>query len=150
MQHRNVPLGLRFAVSLEPDYTPRTEPHEIPFVIANNGKTPAQIKEISAELTIADALIEYEIRPIPDGPLPTILSIFASESQEHHIGTPRMDSDQISEVNRRTKLMMIYGWVIYDDIFGKRHTTRFLQVYSPRIRNFIFPRDAKPRYNEAT
>jgi hypothetical protein len=138
------------SVGLEPNYTPRPEPHEIPFVVANHGRTPAQIKEINGKITISDSLIEYEIAPLPEGPLPTILTTFASQSQRHHIGTPRMDSGAISEVNRKTKLMMIYGWIIYDDIFGKRHVTRFLQVYSPRISNFIFPRDAKPQYNEAT
>lgn len=138
------------AVGLEPNYAPNPEARVIPFVIQNCGRTPAQIKEISGSLVIADALIEYEIPPIPEGPLPTILTIFASESQQHMIATERIHPDHMHQVNHRTKLMIIHGSIIYDDIFTRRHVTRFYQVYSPLTRNFIFPKDADPKYNQTT
>jgi len=132
------------------EYRPKPEPHVIGVVLSNGGKTPARIKEVRAQITIANAHKEFDHGPIPKGLLPTITTIFAGESPTHIISTRQMDRNHISDVIEGKLMMIVHGYVMYDDIFDVRHITRFYQLYSPGTHIFMFPRDADPRHNEAT
>ncbi len=60
---------------------------------------------------------------------------------------------EVTEANHGRLLFDIYGHIVYDDVFGQRHMTRFCQVYDPSGNNgqggFTFPREAKSEYNDA-
>jgi hypothetical protein len=139
------------SVTLAGDYTPQPESHLIDYVIHNGGKTPAKLKELVIRpINVGETLPTYDIPQIPEGPMKTLATVFASTSEGQIFQTRKMDRSVISKVNQGHLVMVISGWIIYDDVFDERHVTRFFQVYAPKLKNFIFPRDADPKYNEVT
>ena len=143
------------SITVEPKYTPKAASHEVIYVITNGGKTPAILKQLFFFLSISTDHLTYpggERIPeqVPEGPLPTMATVFASESHAQVMKTHPVPFDQIEQVNKETMILIIHGAPIYDDVFGERHLTRFYQVYSKERKGFIFPRDADPRLNEVT
>jgi hypothetical protein len=95
--------------------------------IANIGETPAQLKEVSAELRLM-AQDELLAQPLSAGTLPGFANMPIAPDGTHP-GTEQrafVDSEaDLKTIRKQKKLLHFFGSVTYVDIFGKEHTTRF-------------------------
>ena len=123
--------------------------------IFNIGKSVGHIKDI--QLFGFEAIKKG--KPIQDKPKSVqspgkgVWSIFPKESTPQRWDV-RLEPQDISEIIQITKLLTIYGYVKYVDIFGNEHITNFYRVLmkdgGPLEGIFAIPPDATPDQNEAT
>lgn len=126
--------------------------------ITNTGKTPGHIKEIKIlGLDVSDAQQPFAWKPdpIPPNERDTLWNIFPGESTtQRYDQLTEFQSVEIWEIIQQTKRLTIYGFILYDDIFGTRRITRFYRVFmetqSNRRGRFMIPPNAEPGQNEAT
>jgi hypothetical protein len=136
----------------------------IAFQFINHGKTPAIIKAISASFRIWDAFprkVSYineplaaeivvragEIHPPPEprGPtdLDTRITRVAGYVPPTHIGYKKhsllsdpLTADVVQNIQEGQSSLWFYGHVIYEDVFGRFHKTRFCWRYNGKDNSF--------------
>jgi len=130
----------------------------VAFRVINTGKTPGHIKQsrvLYFDPSDMHAPISWVPDPIPEDKMDTCWSIAPGESlkQRWRVDIPEIE---IKGIANETKRLTLYGFILYDDIFGKRHRTAFYRIFSadtaPDIGVFIIPpeTEARPGQNEAT
>ena len=127
----------------------------IDLQIFNSGKSVGHIKDV--QLFGLEAVEKG--KSLPDKPKSVqppglgTWSIFPGESTIQRWDV-RLDQEDISEVVAKTKLLPIYGFVRYADIFGDEHITKFYRVWLEDVGQlngkFMIPPYAAPNQNEAT
>ena len=129
---------------------------EVAYSVINAGNTLAKLKKVEIRSTVWESLPDdLKIEPMPTDDFPDIAIIYPSTPLElrGNISVP-LSEETIRRIYNREIILALRGFVVYDDIFDIRHITRFCQIYDPSRNNgrggFIFPREAKPGYNEAT
>ncbi len=126
----------------------------IRYTIKNSGKTWAFIKNIESQIWHGDNWKDYlgKTFSIPQGILSTEANLGPSQDLMRHVLIPAMDPDTIATIKNGYRKFMVHGLVVYDDIFGKRHFTRFSRIYrsdaATHAGGFIFPREGEPNENE--
>lgn len=128
----------------------------VAFHVINTGKTPGHIKQ-SRVLYFDPADRKMPIPWVPGSvapnPMDTVWSIAPGESLPQRWN---VKIDEIEGIADETKRLTTYGFILYDDIFGKRHRTTFYRIFSadtaPDEGVFIIPpeTEAQPGQNEAT
>jgi hypothetical protein len=121
--------------------------HTMPRVnhqFVNHGKTPAIVKAISAELIHQAAMPEarYVGEPItgeiviPAGQIypapaeikgPPALNQYFKKTT--NLASRIIDADSADDLRAGRSFLWFYGHVVYDDVFGKEHETRFCWCY---------------------
>lgn len=103
----------------------------------NYGKTPGIVREVRAKLflTLADALPEVNPATLPEYPYPVWiageargkdLTTGALDMKQRVRFTPRELSELLAEAaTGNYRRFALIGQVVYDDLFGNRHTSRF-------------------------
>jgi hypothetical protein len=119
------------------------------FRLENHGKTPAIIESIDARLGI--------LREEPDNRLHLTMNIIPGEKildsgkswwpQDHPL-IVEISEAEADAIAQHQAAVWFYGSVIYWDMFGKGHITRFRWSYSEILEIFT-PRGEAP-YNERT
>jgi hypothetical protein len=125
----------------------------VEFDIFNTGKTPGHIKEsklLAFDVCDKSTPMSWTPGPIPEDKMDTRWSIAPGEN----LGQ-RWDA-KIDGIVNDTKRLTLYGFILYDDIFGKRHRPTFYRIFSATdsaYKKGIFiipPETAQPGQNEAT
>jgi hypothetical protein len=132
------------------------QPTTIRVLIRNTGRSPAFVKEIKAEKPNIDRFLPTpNIKVKPTGQMSTLFIVAAGQRTGHEPPViPPLPPDIFDELKTKMKFLTIYGWVFYDDIFDKRHVTRFYRSYKfpSHARSeglFVIPSESKPEYNDA-
>jgi hypothetical protein len=93
--------------------------------------------------------------PIPKDRMETSWSIAPGHSQQQRWDV-QLDTTDFAAIGNESKRLTIYGFVLYDDIFGKRHRTTFYRIFSTTTSLyegiFIIPPEVEPQpgQNEIT
>lgn len=101
------------------------------FKVANVGQTPASRCSTNCTAIIVPPDFAYTV------PMPTVDEVIEEDSvvgpTQGHICTvadvPDTDSNIVNELARGEKNVLVYGCVTYRDVFGERHSARFLHLY---------------------
>lgn len=129
----------------------------------NCGPTPAKILQTCASYIMIDSL--SELPPVPRYPeVPRRTGIFLfnrkdESGKDEKIGQlarlgPTLHEKDVEAIRGRKKFLYGYGFVSYEDAFGKPHTTKFGYVYNfptpdePPMNGFLPA--GPPSYNEAS
>lgn len=103
--------------------------------ITNTGRTPARILEIAARYRLIQSL--ERIPPVPEYegdlekiPLYEMLLIPQGRYWSFQPLEPsNLTPDQITAIRNGQRTLFAYGYVVYLDVFGDRHETRFCWYY---------------------
>jgi hypothetical protein len=130
----------------------------VAFSLINTGKTPAHIKQSSVirfDPSEIGTPIPWTPGPVPRNAMDTTWSLAPGESLQQRWDV-KISQDEIKGVMSKTQRLTIYGFILYDDIFGKRNRTTFYRIFSADTARdkgvFIIPpeTEARPGQNEAT
>jgi len=137
-------------------FYPSTSAHKLHYAIFNVGHTPAAIKRMEIfSIDISPKIPNYPIEELPTGEIPTTILVLPQQPISHAYNCPAINNESFEALYGGSTKLFIRGWVVYDDIFGDRHVTRFCQMWNSgdpgkANSNFMIPPDAKHQYNEAT
>jgi hypothetical protein len=121
----------------------------VKFRLENHGKTPAAIQSISARLKVLD--------DPPDNRLHVTVSILPGERILKSGGDWVPDASPVNcnideatadRIEKREEIIWFYGSILYLDVFGTEHVTRFRWSWSPILEVFTARGDAP--YNQRT
>jgi len=112
----------------------QTIPTSAVVTIENFGRTPARNLRITQDYLLADDPNNYRVEILfPDkaskGPLAP--SVFFD-----HPVLIRLDTDQIKAVVNRSKYLVVYGKLIYVDIFEQQRATRWSFYYDVAVQDY--------------
>jgi hypothetical protein len=117
----------------------------IAYVISNTGKTPAFVKYIQIIIGEEYKGIDIKKRVLSKKEkLITQMVVFPDEK------ISMQDLAQDSAFIFCQQKIIIWGVIIYDDVFGDRHSTRFCRAYNKENKLFVIGPDAKEGQNDAT
>jgi|GEM_PF-5031474 len=128
-----VPVWDNFVhLSHEPPPTdgPQRMHHTFNVDFRNCGKTPAFIRGITAEIMLIPSVKSLPRRP-RYGPLVQFAGdpVVPNATTDYPFSSPIKDSRSFEEIESEHRkgngVLFVRGRVIYDDIFGKRHETRY-------------------------
>jgi hypothetical protein len=121
----------------------------VKFRLENHGKTPAAVQSISARLRV--------LNEPPDNKFHVIVSILPAERilisgeswvpDDSPVNCP-IDEPTADTINDRTAAIWFYGSILYLDMFGTEHVTRFRWSWSTILEAFTARGDAP--YNQRT
>jgi hypothetical protein len=130
----------------------------VEFDIVNSGKTPGHIKQTKVlffDPSDGNTPVPWMPGPIPKDRMETSWSIAPGHSQQQRWDV-QLDTTDFAAIGNESKRLTIYGFVLYDDIFGKRHRTTFYRIFSTTTSLyegiFIIPPEVEPQpgQNEIT
>ena len=104
----------------------------IKVIITNVGRTPAILSSVSAKISIKES--EYPTRDAVRGKLEIVLPkgvIIKSDGMEKISCGQVIGPSIITEKEFRQSTILCYGYIIYEDIFGKSHETGFCYEFKP-------------------
>lgn len=123
---------LRAYVAVEPKGVVAPEEGELcfPLELTNRGQTPATNLEIAVDVVVyqgdARQFNPAEDGRITDDSLDTEVSLGPGAHFYHHgTVTDKFVEPHLDEIAEKRKALIHYGKLLYDDIFGERHTTNF-------------------------
>jgi len=67
---------------------------------------------------------------------PSLANLFPSQTMELTGSSGIPDAEAIEAINRGVRLLYAFGYVVYKDVFGRPHTTRFCGVFMPEEKQF--------------
>jgi len=124
------------------------------YILKNSGQTAAFIKTIQTSPWEGADWLDYDAERlvVPDGKLPTEAVLVEDGTAIQHAIFRGMDPLIADLINNGARRYLVRGLIVYDDIFGKRHWTRFSRIFkidaSSRGPGFIFPRAHRDEPNE--
>lgn len=111
------------------------DPINADVTIINSGKTPALDTRVRYYLYVSDTVIDIEktsksILAMSMGES-TVSTLFPN--QTNHLIAPTSSTDElaIQSVKAGRKLLYLFAWVWYEDVFHKSHETRFCAQFRP-------------------
>jgi len=126
----------------------------INYSVKNTGHTVAWLKspKLKGMPWEFGYIPERQLEPKPMDTLSTVAVIFPGDKFPLE-GLVDIDFTQqmINDATTGRFIFDVYGYVVYDDVFGNRHITRFCQAYHPNgdSGSFTYPRESQPGYNDA-
>lgn len=120
-------------------------------IIMNTGKTLARLRAVEVLTTIQPKLPDFEPLPIERNRFnDTIAIVFPNTPLDQRGMLSHAMSEEIAnQLVSGDLILAVRGFVVYDDIFGERHVTRFCFVYTPLRRGFVIPQGIKSGNNDA-
>jgi len=120
--------------------------------VTNNGRTPAEVIDVILKLDVRDkgdtlpTLHDYQ-RPGQRTPAQGFL--VAGDNFKRWESFPEITIDK-SSADSGNRILWLYGYVEYVDVFGQRHQTGYIRRYHPHApqvdkNNLVF--DAQPGYS---
>lgn len=101
---------------------PKTGAASFNFIIQNAGRTPARVREVHLAV---NPLLSLDPKQWPDEADYSATEVFFTDT----IFEGGSKSPQIELVEQVT-VGVVYGYILYDDIFQKSHFSRFCMAYS--------------------
>lgn len=144
-------------VHINPEAQPGTLSHCFQWNFQNCGRTPAFIREIHGSLILLDSIEnlprkpDFRYRKTYQGD-----PLAPGARMEQMFYSPMADARDYrtieNEFRQNGKILFAYGFVRYDDIFGRTHETRFglryeaWKVFAPQQDRFVV--DGPSAYNK--
>lgn len=100
------------------------------IVLRNAGSTPAIAGVFSAECRLIDPQSASGPSVPPYSRSPQICIAIAPHDEFKHTIVQPLNDGELFAIRGNRKVILIWGVLAYEDIFGAKHTSRFCAVYS--------------------
>lgn len=125
----------------------------VEYIVRNSGPTRAYIKQVIIEHSKSERLPVYNAKSVPTGALATNAIVPGHGLRTFRVGVGLLTTEEVEALQNGGRKLTINGQIVYDDVFGERHFTRFCWVWDPaafdKRGGFVFPAEARPEYNDA-